>query len=113
VQELVMASKNFTRRDFRGFNASSEAQINLNMTVRSLSSTGLTLSYVIGVETTKLQHTWQNTVGGLSVTTQMWIGNPTLPAILNQQINCAFSRGQDPRAVARKLQQHTVQEFGK
>jgi hypothetical protein len=109
-----MASKNFTRRDFVGFNASSKAQINLNMTVRSLSRSGLTLSYVLlGVETTKLQHTWQNTVGGLNVTTQMWIGNPTLPAILNKQINCAFSRGQDPRAVARKLQRHTVEEFGK
>jgi hypothetical protein len=114
MQEFIMASKNFTRREFSGFNASSEAQINLNMTVRSLNSSGLTLSYLFaGIETTKLQHTWQNTARGLNVTTQMWIGNPTLSADLNKIVNCAFSRGQDPLAVARNLQRHTVEEFGK
>jgi hypothetical protein len=114
VQEFILASKNFTRKNYKGFNASIEAQINLDMTVKSLNSTGLTISYVsVGVETTKLQHTWQNTAQGLNVTTQMWIGNPALRADLNKQINCGFSRGQDPLSVARKLQQHTVEEFGK
>ncbi|WIA08612.1 hypothetical protein OEZ86_011203 [Tetradesmus obliquus] len=113
LQEFIVASKNFTRKDFQGFNASSEAQINLNMSVRSLNATGLTLSYVIyGFEMTKLTHTWRNTAKGLDVTSELWVGNPSLQPQLNQVANCAFSRGQDPLAVARKLQQHTVEEFG-
>jgi hypothetical protein len=114
LQEFVIASRNFTRPDFKGFNATTEAQINLNMTVRSLNSSGLTLSFVtFGYEMTQLRHTWKNTAKGLDVVSELWVGNPSLGATANQFVNCAFSRHDDPLVVARKLQQHTVEEFGK
>jgi hypothetical protein len=84
------------------------------MSVRSLNSSGLTLSYVIlGYEVTQLRHTWRNTAKGLDLVSELWVGNPSLSAGFNKIVNCAFSREDDPLVVARKLQQHTVEEFGK
>jgi hypothetical protein len=115
IQEFLMASKNFTFSRFSGFNAPSEAQVNINVTVAALSTTRLEFQLeLFGAQLTKNTHTWKNIAGNrVNVTTTFQIGNPTLPPDINKLVNCGFSRGEDPLVVARKLQLHAIQEFGK
>eukprot|EP00878_Enallax_costatus_P009321 GHUV01009741.1.p1 GENE.GHUV01009741.1~~GHUV01009741.1.p1 ORF type:complete len:279 (+),score=32.95 GHUV01009741.1:109-945(+) len=116
LQEFLIASRGFTRGDSAGFNAQSEAQININLKVKKLSRTGLTIQFQLigaGTPLTDLSHTWSNTADGLAITSVYTIGNESLPPALNHLVNCQASRNDDPQVVAAKWQQHTVEEFGK
>lgn len=116
MQEFLMASQNFTRSHSTGFDATSEAQINVNLHVTSLNRTGLTIQYQLttsGLPLTSLSHTWKRTSAGLDLVSQYQIGNVGLGASFNQLVNCQVSRGDDPLVVAGKWQHHTVEEFGK
>lgn len=116
LQEFLMASQPFTRSNSSGFDAVSEAQINVNLQVRFLNRTGLTIQYQVsatGAPLTQLSHTWNRSSAGLSLLSRYQIGNVTLGAAFNQLVNCAVTRGDDPLVVAAKWQHHTVEEFGK
>jgi hypothetical protein len=115
IQEFLGASRGFTFSSFRGFNATSEAQVNVNVSVAALNSTGLHFQLsMFGVDLTSNTHTWNNLPGNrVHITTTFQIGNPILPADINKLINCGFSGGEDPLVTARKLQLHAIEEFGK
>eukprot|EP00775_Hariotina_reticulata_P011664 gene11664-11807_t len=112
IKEFTGASRRYTRSNFRGFEA--EPQVNINVTVVQLNKAGLKFQLkLFGFGITSSTHTWRTIPGRrVNITTVFAIGDPSLPADINKLVNCGFSRGQEPLAVARKLQLHIIEEFG-
>lgn len=113
-----MASENFTRSNSAGFSATSEAQINIELTVRYLNSSGMAIQYQLtpsGPALSQVTHSWKNTASraGLELVSEYRVGSESLGHELNKIVNCEASRGDEPLLVAAKWQQHCVEEMGK